>query len=248
MRTVAAILLFGAVWQAIVLLTGVPPYILPPPLLVLAAGWTNASVLFANALVTTGEVLLGLVLGTVFGVGAAITMALSDRLRNILRPVLVISQAVPVFALAPVLTLWLGYGLAAKIAMTVLIVFFPLASVFLDGLMATPESTLDLARLASATRWRTLLWLRLPHALPALVSGLGVAVVYAPIGAVIGEWVGASQGLGFVMLMANARSHADLMFAALLVLGALTMALHGAAQSLSRWIVPADAFKSSAED
>lgn len=236
MRTVAAILLFGAVWQAVVMLTGVPPYILPPPLLVLLAGWANAGVLLANAMVTAEEVLLGLFLGTAFGVSTAVAMALSDRLRGLVRPALVVSQAVPVFALAPVLTLWLGYGLAAKIAMTVLIVFFPLASVFLDGLMATPQSTLDLARLASATRWRTLLWLRLPHALPALASGLAIAAVYAPIGAVIGEWVGASQGLGYVMLMANARSHTDLMFAALLVLVALTLGLHRTAQSLSNWM------------
>jgi putative hydroxymethylpyrimidine transport system permease protein len=236
MRTVAAILLFGAIWQAVVMLTGVPTYILPPPLLVLLAVWANAGVLLANAMVTAEEVLLGLFLGTAFGVGTAVAMALSDRLRGLLRPALVVSQAVPVFALAPVLTLWLGYGLAAKIAMTVLIVFFPLASVFLDGLMTTPESTLDLARLASATRWRTLLWLRLPHALPALASGLGIAAVYAPIGAVIGEWVGASQGLGYVMLMANARSHTDLMFAALLVLVGLTLGLHRTAQSLSHWM------------
>jgi putative hydroxymethylpyrimidine transport system permease protein len=236
MRTVAAILLFGAIWQAVVMLTGVPTYILPPPLLVLLAVWANAGVLLANAVVTAEEVLLGLFLGTAFGVGTAVAMALSDRLRGLLRPALVVSQAVPVFALAPVLTLWLGYGLAAKIAMTVLIVFFPLASVFLDGLMTTPESTLDLARLASATRWRTLLWLRLPHALPALASGLGIAAVYAPIGAVIGEWVGASQGLGYVMLMANARSHTDLMFAALLVLVGLTLGLHRTAQSLSHWM------------
>ena len=236
MRTVAAILLFGAVWQAVVMLTGVPPYILPPPLLVLLAGWANAGVLLANAMVTAEEVLLGLFLGTAFGVSTAVAMALSDRLRGLVRPALVVSQAVPVFALAPVLTLWLGYGLAAKIAMTVLIVFFPLASVFLDGLMTTPESTLDLARLASASRWRTLLWLRLPHALPALASGLGIAAVYAPIGAVIGEWVGASQGLGYVMLMANARSHTDLMFAALLVLVGLTLGLHRTAQSLSHWM------------
>lgn len=234
MRVVLTILGFALLWQAVVRLTGVPPYILPPPLAVLAALRANADVLAANALVTTGEVLIGLALGTVLGVGAAVLMALSDRVHRVLRPALVISQAVPVFALAPVLTLWLGYGLSSKIAMTVLIVFFPLTSVFLDGLLATPEAALDLGRLAAATRWRTLLWLRLPHALPALGSGLGIAAVYAPIGAVIGEWVGASKGLGFVMLMANARSKTDLMFAALLILIGLTVLLHGLAAVLGR--------------
>ncbi len=234
MRAALTILTFGLLWEALVRLTGVPPYILPPPLAVLTALAANADMLAQNALVTTGEVAAGLALGTSLGIGAAILMALSDRLHRALRPALVISQAVPVFALAPVLTLWLGYGLASKIAMTILIVFFPLTSVFLDGLLATPEGALDLGRLAAASRWRVLLWLRLPHALPALGSGLAIAAVYAPIGAVIGEWVGASKGLGFVMLMANARSRADLMFAALLILIGLTLLLHGLAGLLAR--------------
>ena len=143
-----------------------------------------------------------------------------------------ITVAVPVFTLAPVLTLWLGFGIAPKIVVTVIIVFFPLASVFHDGLVSTPEGLLDLGRLARAGRWREFLRIRLPLALPSLGAGLTVAAVYAPIGAVTGEWVGASRGLGYVMLMANARSHADLMFAALFVLVALTMGLYGAA----RWI------------
>ncbi len=234
MRGFLTAISFILLWQAVILVTHVPPYIFPPPLAVARAMLSNAGMLFDNALVTSGEVLIGLLIGTILGVGLAVAMALSARLRLALRPALVISQAVPVFALAPVLTLWLGYGLTSKIAMTVLIVFFPLASVFLDGLLATPAGSLDLGQLAAASRWRVLWWLRLPHALPSLASGLAIAAIYAPIGAVIGEWVGASKGLGFVMLMANARSKTDLMFAALLIVVALTVMLHFFASVVAR--------------
>ena len=236
MKGALTVLVLALVWQALVWATGVPPYILPAPLAVVAALWANAGELAASAAVTGGEVLVGMLVGTVLGIAVALAMALSERLRGIVRPALVMSQAVPVFALAPILTLWMGYGLGSKIVITVLIVFFPLTSVFLDGLLATPDSVLDLGRLAGASRWRVLMWLRIPHALPALGSGLAVAAVYAPIGAVIGEWVGASRGLGYVMLMANARSKIDLMFAALAVLVAMTMCLHWLAGRLTRWL------------
>jgi putative hydroxymethylpyrimidine transport system permease protein len=238
MRAVLTAIAFGLLWQGVILVTRVPPYILPAPYVVALALQNNAGMLIDNALVTAGEVLIGLLIGTLLGVALAIAMTLSTRLRFALRPALVVSQAVPVFALAPVLTLWLGYGLTSKIAMTVLIVFFPLASVFLDGLLATPAGSLDLGQLAAASRWRVLWWLRLPHAVPSLFSGLSIAAVYAPIGAVIGEWVGASKGLGYVMLLANARSKTDLMFAALLIVIGLTVMLHWiasvAAQRLTR--------------
>ncbi|MGV8988029.1 MAG: ABC transporter permease [Cypionkella sp.] len=217
-------LLIG-LWQAIVVLTGVPAFILPAPLAVLSAGVANAGLLANNAAVTGIEILLGLAIGTALGVVLAIGMTLSQPLRRVLGPVLALSQASPVFALAPILTLWLGFGLASKVVVVVLIVFFPIASAFHDGLQKTPAGALDLAVLARANGWRTLLWLRIPHAVPALAASLRIAATYAPIGAVTAEWVGASQGLGHVMLLANARSRTDLMFAALCVLTAQTLVL-----------------------
>jgi putative hydroxymethylpyrimidine transport system permease protein len=152
---------------------------------------------------------------------------------------MVFSQTVPVFALAPLLTLWLGYGIGSKIAMTLLIIYFPVASTFYDGLRNTPDGFLDLAATMNATPLRTLFQIRVPAALPALASGLKLAAVYAPIGAVIGEWVGASRGLGYLMLLANGRVKIDLMFAALFVLAALTILLHTAVSRaghrLTRW-------------
>lgn len=222
----AATLLVLGLWQALVVVAAVPPFILPGPGRVATALWTNRALIAANAWVTILEVLIGLALGTLVGAGVAIGLAASARARALVRPILVFSQAVPVFALAPILTLWLGYGIGSKVVMAVLIIFFPVASSFLDGLLATPPGYLDLARCMGARRTATLWRIRVPAALPSLASGLRLAAVYAPIGAVIGEWVGASRGLGYLMLLANGRAKTDLMFAALLVLAAFTIIIH----------------------
>ena len=223
-----------AIWQAIVWLTAAPPFILPGPVRVARALLENRALIAGHAMVTLGEVLAGLLIGTVLGCCAAIAMMGSQAVRRILQPLLVFSQAVPVFALAPLLTLWLGYGFASKVAMAVLIIVFPVAFAFYDGLRRTDTGLLDLARTMEATHWRTLVHLRLPAALPALASGLRLAAVYAPIGAVIGEWVGASQGLGYLMLLANGRAKTDLMFASLIVLAVLALVLHALVSSLAR--------------
>ncbi|MBR9762791.1 MAG: ABC transporter permease [Rhodobacteraceae bacterium] len=213
-------------WGAFSLSGLVPPYILPAPQDVAVTLVTEAGVLWPNLLVTLSETLAGLALGLVLGAAVAVAMTLSPRLGRLAGPGLVASQALPVFVLAPVLTLWMGYGPGPKVAMTVLLVFFPVASGLRDGLAATPPAVLDLARISGASPLRTLLWLRLPHALPHLGAALRIAVTYAPTGAVIGEWVGASQGLGYLMLMANARMKIDLMFAALVLIVAMTLVLN----------------------
>ena len=216
------------VWQAIVSLTGLPKFILPGPALVAETWWTNRAVIAEHTLITLIEVLIGLILGALLGAITAIQLATSRIARILVRPMLVFTQALPVFALAPILTLWLGYGLWSKVAMAVLIIYFPVTSSFFDGLMRTPPGYLDLARTMQATP-RAVLWqIRVPAALPSLASGLRLAAVYAPIGAVIGEWVGASKGLGYLMLLANGRAKTDLMFAAMLTLGVVSILLHWA--------------------
>lgn len=217
-------LLLGA-WQALVSLSGVPPFILPGPVAVIATLVGNAGLIWQNALWSAGNMALGLTIGVVLGVETALVLALSRRARWLLRPTLVIAQAVPVFALAPVITLWLGYGTPSKIVMVALVTYFPIASTLFDRLMDPPGGLRDLARISGAGRLRDVLLLRLPHALPGLVSGLRLAVIYAPLAVLIGEWVGASQGLGHLMLMANGRGQTALMFAALIVLAALSLAL-----------------------
>ena len=215
-----------ALWQALVLLTGVPPYILPGPGPVARAIASHLPVLAGHLGTTLAEILLGLALGTVLGSSAALAMILSPLLKRWMLPVLVVSQAIPVFALAPILVLWLGYGMASKVGMAVLIIFFPVASSFFSGMRRTDADLLELARIMNARPLKVLTGVIIPSALPSFAAGLRVATAVAPIGAVVGEWVGSSRGLGFYMLHANARMQIDLMFAALTLLAAASLTLY----------------------
>ncbi|MBU4524858.1 MAG: ABC transporter permease [Desulfomicrobium sp.] len=217
---------FLFLWQLLVTLTGAPPYILPGPLPVGHALVDKFPVLLSHLGTTLAEILLGLALGTVLGTSAALVMILSPLLKRWMLPVLVVSQAIPVFALAPILVLWLGYGMASKVAMAVLIIFFPVASSFYSGMQRTEPDLLELARIMGAGPLAVLRTIVIPSALPAFASGLRVATAVAPIGAIVGEWVGSSAGLGFYMLHANARMQIDVMFAALTVLAVTSLTLY----------------------
>lgn len=218
------------VWQIIVTLSNAPPYILPSPMSVFATLYNQFDLIIINALVTITEILLGLLFGTVLGVCSAIVVVAFKPARLWLLPILVASQAIPVFAIAPLLVLWLGYGVASKIGMATLIIFFPVTANFLDGLRRTEPGWLDLANTMTIRNRRSmvavLLYIRIPAALPALASGIRVAAAVAPIGAIVGEWVGAGAGLGYLMLQANAKVQIDLMFAALLVITIFSVCLY----------------------
>ena len=223
-------------WQGIVWLTGVPSFILPSPLRVAQAALDNRVLIAENALVTATEVILGLITGTVLGAFTAVQFATSDRLQRLVMPLLIFTQAVPVFALAPILTLWFGYGIGSKVVMAVLIIYFPVTSAFYDGLTRVPADILDMAKTMGGTKRQIMRRIKIPHALPSLGTGLKLAAVYAPIGAVIGEWVGASKGLGYLMLLANGRAKTDLMFASLLTLVVMTLLLSLAVSKASDYL------------
>lgn len=229
------------IWEAGVRLTEVPRFILPGPSSVLTTWWQSYDLILGHAGTTLTEILLGLVVGTVLGTLSALVVSYWRRARHWLLPVLVASQAVPVFALAPLLVLWLGYGMASKVAMATLIIFFPVTASFLDGLRRTEPGWLDLARTMTAdrdgARWAELRHIRIPAALPALASGLRVATAVAPIGAVVGEWVGSSAGLGYLMLHANGRMQTDLTFAALFTLGVMAVTLYFAVDAGLRRLI-----------
>jgi putative hydroxymethylpyrimidine transport system permease protein len=179
-----------------------------------------------HAITTVLEIVAGLLIGTLLGASNALVMIASRALKRWLLPVLVISQAIPVFALAPLLVLWLGYGMSSKIAMAVLIIFFPVTAAFYDGMRSTEPEWLELAQVMNAKPMAVIRQIRIPAALPAFASGLRVATAVAPIGAVVGEWVGSSRGLGFYMLHANARMQIDIMFAALSLLCIVALTLY----------------------
>jgi len=211
-RIIISALLILIAWQALVSFGNIPHFILPSPVKTATTLWELKGLIASHAWVTSMEILLGLLIGTILGAVTAVWLARSSIARYLVQPVLVLTQALPVFALAPLFTLWLGYGMASKILVAVLIIYFPVASAFFDGLMQTPKAWLNLGKVMGASP-RKLLWhIQIPAALPHLASGLKLAAVYAPIGAIIGEWVGASEGLGYLMLLANGRAKIDLMF------------------------------------
>ena len=174
--------------------SGIPAFLLPSPSAVARALWVNRTYLGEHTLITLSEILSGLALGVLLGVILALCMIVSPRLQRWLMPLVLTSQAIPVFALAPLLVLWFGFGMSAKVMM-------------------------------AASFGAQLRHVRLMAALPALGSGLRMAAAVAPIGAIIGEWVGSAEGLGYVMLNANARLQTDICFAALFILVLLTVLL-----------------------
>ena len=225
-------------WQGLVTGLSIPSYILPGPSAVVTSMYDNASLLWENTLVTLAEMLLGLILGVLLGIGLALLLVFFAVLRPWILPPLLITQAIPVFALAPILMLWFGYGLASKVVMTILVIFFPVATCCYDGLRHTNQDWLDMAQTMGGKSFAVMRYIRWPAALPALASGLRVAVVVAPIGAVVGEWVGSSAGLGYMMMQANARLLVDQMFAALAVLAFCSVSLYYITDRSLRWLIP----------
>lgn len=223
-----SILLLGILcsWQIMVALLHLPPYILPTPFEVMRTAWEHLDLLANETIITILETLIGLALGILFACSAALSMTFFKPLGFWLLPIFIISQAIPTFAIAPLLVIWFGYGITAKIVVTILMVFFPITSAFYDGLRQTDSAWIDLAKTMNAKKWRFFYYVRIPAALPNLASGIRVATTVAPIGAVIGEWVGASQGLGFLMLNANARMQISLMFAGLFILIIFSLLLY----------------------
>lgn len=214
-----------AIWLAAVEMFSPPRYLLPSPLAVVQALVRQGDFLARHALVTLGEIFAGLFFGSVFGAAVAFLVMALPRTGRLVWPMILVLQTFPVFVLAPLLVLWLGFGMASKVAMTTIVIFFPVASSFADGLRRTEPVLLEAAALTKATPWHVLVRLRVPLALPALLCGLRVAVPLAPLGAVIGEWVGASAGLGFVMVQANARMQTDIVFAAMAILALTSVSL-----------------------
>ncbi len=237
-RPLAILVGLLVLWQIIVWLTGVPPYILPAPTEVAAAWLARRALILDHAALTAAEILLGLAIGSVLGCLSALIMGYFRPARRWLLPILVTSQAIPVFAIAPLLVLWIGYGMASKVAMATLIIYFPVTAAFFDGLRRSDPGWLDLARTMGGSRWTTLRQIRIPAALPSLASGLRVATAVAPIGAIVGEWVGSSAGLGYLMLHANARMQVDLMFAALITLALFAVALYFTVDAALRRALP----------
>jgi putative hydroxymethylpyrimidine transport system permease protein len=212
-------------WEGATRLMEIPVFILPPPSTIVVTAVIRAPLILPHAAITLIEIFLGILLALCTAVPLATLMFAKPVLEKALSPFLVTSQAVPVFALAPLLVVWLGYGIASKVFMAWIIIFFPITVSLLSGLKNCDPEYRVLFRLMGASFYDTFMLLYWPWALPQFFAGLRVGVSVATIGAVIGEWVGAQQGLGFLMIQSNARLQVDLVFAAILWLSAMGLGM-----------------------
>jgi putative hydroxymethylpyrimidine transport system permease protein len=218
-------------------LLGLEEFLVPSPAEIAEALWQNRSLLADNAWVTLREIVFGLICALLAGVGFAVAMHVSGVVRDAAYPLIVASQAIPVVVIAPILLVWLGFGIGPKIVVVALICFFPITVNTLDGLRSTDPEAVKLMRSLDASRWQVFRRVEVPTALPNLFTGTKIAVVIAPIGAVFGEWVGSSSGLGHLILQDNAQLAVAREFAAVAVLSAMALALIGLVALAERRVV-----------
>jgi ABC-type nitrate/sulfonate/bicarbonate transport system permease component len=227
---VLAAVLIGA-WQlaassgALADALGLESFLVPSPAEIAEAIWRNRSLLADNAWVTLREILLGFACALLAGVAFAIAMHLSGLVMRATYPWIVATQTIPVIVLAPILVVWFGYGIGPKLAIVALVCFFPITVNVLDGLRSVDPEATKLMRTLYASRRQRFLRLEAPSALPGFFTGAKIAVVFAPIGAIFGEWVGADAGLGHQILQDNAQLEVARVFAAVAVLAAIGISL-----------------------
>jgi NitT/TauT family transport system permease protein len=237
---VLALAAFLAAWKLIVVIGGYPAFILPPPETVLARfvdGWTDGTIAH-HARATVVEIALGFAIGATLAILVGYVLARSRLAERVLSPYIVAAQATPILALAPVLVLWFGPGLGARVVICSLIVFFPIAVATMVGIRGVDARLLELARSLRATRRQVLTTLEIPAALPSIFGGLRVGVTLAVVGAIVAEWAGADEGLGVLINLARGSLFdTPLLFAALLTIAILGVVLYLAVVGVERALV-----------
>jgi putative hydroxymethylpyrimidine transport system permease protein len=229
--------LIGA-WELYVDLGGADPLILPAPHAIAKALYIDRSLLWSNFLVTAREVILGMLLAVLAGLVFSVVLHFSQTLRRAIYPLLVASQTVPVPMLAPVLVLWLGFGIFPKLVVIALVSFFSIVVTTLAALAAVDPDLIKLMRTFDASRGSTFRHVELPAALPGLFTGAKIAVVVAVIGAVFAEWAGASSGLGFLFVQSIPQFLTARAFAAVVVLSVFAIALFALLTLAERLLLP----------
>ena len=227
---------FVGLWALFVRLTGYPPFILPGPervwtrFLALAADGT----VWRHAAITLSEVLAGLAVGMIVAFVLGYLLSRSRTVERLVAPYIVASQSIPIVAIAPLLVIWFGPGRLSKVLICALIVFFPILVNTVVGVRSVPADLRDLMRSLRATRWQTFTRLEAPAAMPVLLGGLKIGATLSVIGAVVGEFVGADEGLGFLINVGRGLYDTALVFVAILVLVVLAMGLYGLVAGLER--------------
>ena len=226
------------VWELAVDLLQVSSYVLPAPSAIAAAIVTDVSNLWMHSMVTLGEAVAGLLIAAVLAVLLAVAMDLSRVLYRCAFPILVATQTIPVLVLGPLFTIWFGFGMAPKVLMVVFMCFFPIAIGLTDALRAVDEGHMNLLRSFGASRVRQYLWVKLPAAGTALLSGMKVAATYCMGGAIVGEWLSASAGLGYYMMRLKNGFQMEQVFACVLAVMLWSLLLHLAVCLLERLLFP----------
>lgn len=216
---------------------GLEPFLVPSPAEIGEALWQSRSLIAENAWTTLQEILLGFLLGLAVGLAFGFLLRPFETLRLAFYPLIVASQAIPILVFAPILVVWFGYGIGPKLVVVALVCFFPIAVATADGLRSVDPEATKMMRTLDASRGQLLWRLEAPSALPFTFSGAKIAVTFAPIAAVFGEWVGAESGLGHLVLQDNAQLNTARLFAAAFVLAALALALYGLLALVERRVV-----------
>jgi NitT/TauT family transport system permease protein len=227
-----------ALWELLVRGFNIPGWLLPAPSAIAIAlvEWRDA--LIRHSLVTLYETLLGFVLSIAISIPLAVAVVHSAFLRNTIYPILLVFQSVPKVAIAPLLLLWMGFGMLPKIAVVFLVCFFPIIVATATGLSAVPAPLMELIRSLSASTMQTFIKIRFPTAMPYMFVGFKVAITLAVIGAVIGEFVGSEDGLGYLILVSTSQSRTPLAFAALVLLTIISIVLYYGIALIERIAVP----------
>jgi NitT/TauT family transport system permease protein len=237
-RPAAFVLVLILLWDAAIRLFHVPPYLVPAPLDVLRALISDGGSLLEQAVPTLTATILGFLATAVFGVPMALLIASSRTISATLYPLLVFSQSIPKVAIAPLFVVWFGFGLVPKVISAFLLGFFPVVVSTVQGLKAVEPGLIDMARSIEASRWQIFRLISLPSAAPAIFSGLKVSVTLCVVGAVVGEFVGSNNGLGFVLQRSIGNFELPLMFAALVMLAMIGVVLFWLVEWGERLAIP----------
>jgi NitT/TauT family transport system permease protein len=229
--------LIGA-WQLATAIWSIPNWLLPAPSRIIVAMWTWRNILLDDISITVSETLLGFFAALLFAVPLAALLVSSTVVWRALYPLLSAVQSVPKNALAPLLILWFGTGQVSKVVIAFLICFFPIVINALSGMSLIDRDALDMVKSLRANRWQLFWYFRLPNALPYIFAASKVAITLALVGAVIGEFVGADSGLGYLILISSSQLHTDLAFVAIVLLAMIGMALFSLVGAIERRAIP----------
>jgi len=235
---ILAVFAFLAVWEFYVDLSGIKPSILPSPWRILTQGWLNRQALLDNTWPTLGATLGGFALSLLFAFASSVLMDFVPFMRRALLPLFIVSQTLPLVAIAPLVVLWFGFGLLPKLLLVALVTFFPLLVALLQGYEATDRDITELLNSMKASRWRIFRLARLPSAMPFFFAGLRISITYAVVGAIFAEYAGAARGLGIYILNAKNNFRPDLVLAAVVVSALLTLGLFGLTLAVQRFVMP----------